>query len=230
MERQINVLIVEDEERLAAILRMQLEEVGFRVKIAVDGYHAKRMIEENSFNLILLDIHLPFINGYDLCQEIRSVNQDIPIIMITALGTNEQKLIGFQVGADDYIVKPYEFNELHARINVFLRRSDNTVKPNIICVSDLVINADQRTASRGGKSIILTAKEYSLLEYLVQNFGKVLGRDEIIEKVWGIDFDPGTNIIDVYINYLRKKIDKDYPTKLIHTKFGFGFYMAENEI
>lgn len=230
MDSRINILIVEDEERLASILRNQLEEVGFWVKIAADGYQAKRMIDNFSFSLILLDIHIPFVNGYDLCQEIRTKDKDIPIIMLTALGTLDQKLTGFQSGADDYIIKPYEFNELHARINVFLRRTDNVVKHNFIMVSDLIINTEQKTASRGGKTISLTAKEYSLLEFLALNFERVLNRDEIIEKVWGIDFDPGTNIIDVYINYLRKKVDKDFQIKLIHTKFGFGFYMAEHEI
>jgi two-component system, OmpR family, copper resistance phosphate regulon response regulator CusR len=226
----INILIVEDEQRLAEIMKKQLAEYAFDVDIALDGYIGKQMVEKNAYNLIILDINLPLINGYDLCKEIRSTNSNIPIIMLTALGTSDNKLAGFEVGADDYIIKPFDFRELLARINVFLRRSDvigTTVK---LRIADLEMDLDTKTVTRSNKKIELTAKESSLLEMFLKNKEKLLSREFIIENVWGIDFDPNTNIIDVYVNYLRKKIDKDYEPKLIHTKFGFGFYCSEKEL
>lgn len=227
----INVLIVEDEQRLADILKKQLEESGFNADIANDGYAGKQLIEKNKYNIIILDINLPLINGYDLCREIRKMNSNIPIIMLTAYGTPDNKLNGFEVGADDYVVKPFDFRELLARINVFLRRSDsnvNTVEK--VGIADLEMDLKTKTVIRAGKKIDLTAKESLLLETFLKNNGKLLTREFIIEKVWGIDFDPNTNIIDVYVNYLRKKVDKDFEPKLIHTKFGFGFYCSEKEM
>lgn len=226
----IKILIVEDEERLAGVLSKQFEESGFLVDIAIDGYEGRRKIELNQYNLVILDINLPLINGYDLCREIRKVNNNIPIIMLTALGTTENKLTGFDAGADDYVLKPFNFKELLARVNVFLRRSESPVESEKLEVADLSIDLKSKTVTRSGKRIDLTAKEFSLLEVLVRNKSQILNRDFIIENVWGIDFDPGTNVIDVYINYLRKKVDKDYDPKLIHTKYGFGFYCSETEL
>ncbi|HBC77885.1 MAG TPA: DNA-binding response regulator [Bacteroidales bacterium] len=227
----INILIVEDEQRLADILKMQLEESGFNAKIAYDGYTGKQLVEKNKYNLIILDINLPLINGYDLCKEIRKTNSNIPIIMLTAFGMPDNKLTGFDAGADDYIVKPFDFRELLARINVFLRRSDaNLETTDKIGIADLEMDLNTKTVTRSNKKIELTAKESLLLETFLKNKDKLLTRELIIEKVWGIDFDPNTNIIDVYVNYLRKKIDKDFKPKLIHTKFGFGFYCSEKEI
>jgi DNA-binding response OmpR family regulator len=227
----INILIVEDELRLAEILKKQLEESGFNVEVAHDGYAGKQLVENNVFNLIILDINLPLINGYDLCKEIRKKNSGIPIIMLTAFSTADNKLTGFDVGADDYVVKPFDFRELLARINVFLRRTDSkVVKHEKIGISDLEMDLRTKTVTRAHKKIDLTAKESALLETFLKNKEKLLTREFIIEKVWGIDFDPSTNIIDVYVNYLRKKIDKDYEPKLIHTKYGFGFYCADKEI
>jgi two-component system copper resistance phosphate regulon response regulator CusR len=209
MMENINILIVEDEQRLAEILKKQLEESGFKTEIAYDGYTGKQLVEKNKYNLIILDINLPIINGYDLCKEIRKTNSNIPIIMLTAFGTPENKLTGFDAGADDYIVKPFDYRELLARINVFLRRSDsNLYTTEKIGIADLEMDFNTKTVTRSNKKIELT----------------------VIEQVWGIDFDPNTNIIDVYVNYLRKKIDKDFKPKLIHTKFGFGFYCSEKEI
>jgi len=227
----INILIVEDEQRLAEILKKQLVESGFSVDIAFDGYIGKQKVESNRYNLIVLDINLPLINGYDLCKEIRKKNSGIPIIMLTAFSTADNKLTGFDVGADDYVVKPFDFRELLARINVFLRRTDSkVVKHEKIGISDLEMDLRTKTVTRAHKKIDLTAKESSLLETFLKNKEKLLTREFIIEQVWGIDFDPSTNIIDVYVNYLRKKIDKDYEPKLIHTKYGFGFYCADKEI
>jgi two-component system, OmpR family, copper resistance phosphate regulon response regulator CusR len=227
----INILIVEDEQRLADILKKQLVESGFNADIAYDGYVGKQLAEKNKYNLIILDINLPLINGYDLCREIRKTNNNIPIIMLTALGTPDNKIAGFDVGADDYIVKPFDFRELLARVNVFIRRSDsNVMTPEKIGIADLEMELNTKTVTRGDKKIDLTAKESLLLETFLKNKEKLLTREFIIEQVWGIEFDPNTNIIDVYVNYLRKKIDKDFEPKLIHTKFGFGFYCSDKEI
>ena len=226
----INILIVEDEQRLAEIMKKQLEESGFCVDIAFDGYMGRQMVERNSYNLIILDINLPLINGYDLCKEIRKTNRSIPIIMLTALGTPDNRVAGFDVGADDYVVKPFDFRELLARINVFLRRSDVMNIPEKLIIGDLEMDLSTKKVTRANKKIDLTAKESSLLEFFMKNKEKLLTREIIIEHVWGIDFDPNTNIIDVYVNYLRKKIDKDFEPKLIHTKYGFGFYCSDKEI
>jgi DNA-binding response OmpR family regulator len=225
------ILIVEDEQRLAEIIQKQLEEAGFIADIASDGYVGKRMVELNEYDLIVLDINLPLMNGYELCKEIRKTNHKIPIIMLTALGTSDNKLIGFEAGADDYVLKPFDFRELLARINVFLKRSaSDFAPPSVLKVADLEMNLETKTVSRANKKIDLTSKEFSLLETFLKNKGKLLSREYIIEKVWDLDFETGTNIIDVYVNYLRKKIDKDFEPKLIHTKYGFGFYCSETEI
>lgn len=224
------ILIVEDEVRLAEILKKQLEEAGFEVQVANDGYIGKKNISEKRYDLVILDINLPVINGYDLCREIRKVDSSIPIIMLTALATSDNKISGFESGADDYVTKPYDIRELLARINVFLKRSEIDTRSETISLADLEMNLINKTVTRSGKKIVLTVKEFALLEIFLKNKGKLLSRESIISQVWGIDFDPGTNVIDVYVNYLRKKIDKDFETKLIHTKFGFGFYCDENEI
>jgi two-component system copper resistance phosphate regulon response regulator CusR len=226
----INILIVEDEQRLAEILKRQLEDSGFNAEIAYDGYVGKQLIEKNTYNLIILDINLPLLNGYDLCKEIRKTNSKIPIIMLTALGTLDNKVVGFDAGADDYVTKPFDFRELLARVNVFLRRSGTENITEKLEIADLEMDLNTKTVTRAQKRIDLTAKESLLLETFLKNKDKLLTREFIIEQVWGIDFDPSTNIIDVYVNYLRKKIDKDFEPKLIHTKFGFGFYCSTKEI
>lgn len=227
----INMLIVEDEQRLAGLLKKQFEEIGYNIEIANDGYIGKQLVEKNVYNLIILDISLPLINGYDLCKEIRKTNGNTPIIMLTAFSTADNKLAGFDAGADDYIVKPFDFRELLARVNVFLRRptSTNSVVEKLK-IADLELDLNSKTVYRAQNKIDLTAKEFLLLETFLKNVNKLLSREFIIQQVWGIDFDPNTNIIDVYVNYLRKKIDKDYEPKLIHTKHGFGFYCSEKEL
>ena len=227
----INLLVVEDEQRLADILQKHLEDSGFNVDTAYDGYIGKQLVEKYNYNLIILDLNLPLISGYDLCREIREKDSKIPIIMLTAFGTPDNKISGFEAGADDYIVKPFDLRELSARVNVFLRRSDlNPVTPDKIGIANLAMDLNTKKVTRANKKIELTAKEFLLLETFLKNKEKLLTREFIIEKVWGIEFDPSTNIIDVYVNYLRKKIDRDYEPKLIHTKFGFGFYCSDKEI
>lgn len=227
---EISILIVEDEQRLAGILKKQLEDAGFCAEIACDGYMGKQLAEKNSYNLIILDINIPLLNGFDLCKEIRKINSRIPIIMLTAFSTSDSKVAGFDAGADDYVTKPFDFRELLARVNVFLRRTVTTDSTDKLIIADLEMDMNTKTVKRADKKIDLTAKESLLLETFIKNRDKLLTRDFIIENVWGIDFDPSTNIIDVYVNYLRKKIDKDFEPKLIHNKFGFGFYCSEKEL
>lgn len=225
------ILVVEDEQRLAEILQKQMHESGFQTDIASDGYVGKKMIEKTDYDLVILDINMPLMNGYDLCKEIRKTNSKTPIIMLTALGTQENKLIGFDAGADDYVLKPFDFRELLARINVFLKRSNSALNSDRkLRIADFELDLDSKTAVRSGNRIELTSKEFALMEILLKNKNKVLTREYIIENVWNLDFETGTNIIDVYVNYLRKKVDKDYEPKLIHTKFGFGFYCGEKEL
>lgn len=228
--QDVRIILIEDELRLAEILGAQLKDNGFRVDIALDGYQGKKLLDENSYELVLLDINLPLINGYDLCRDIRNKNTEVPILMITALGTSDHKWKGFEAGADDYIVKPIDFRELLARIRVFLRRSAVKQDAEVLQVADLEMDISTKSVTRAGKKIDLTVRETALLETFLRNKGELLSREFIIEQVWGIDFDPGTNIIDVYVNYLRKKIDKGFEIRLIHTKFGFGFYLSDHEI
>jgi two-component system, OmpR family, copper resistance phosphate regulon response regulator CusR len=228
---ETHILIVEDELRLAEILQKQLQESGFKADVANDGYVGKRMIENSEYDLVVLDINLPLMNGYELCKEIRKRNSKIPIIMLTALGTSDNKLIGFEAGADDYVLKPFDYRELLARINVFLKRKNITVtESRKLSIADFEMDLDSKTATRAGKKIDLTSKEFALMETFLLNKNKLLSREFIIEKVWDLDFETGTNIIDVYVNYLRKKIDKNFEPKIIHTKFGFGFYCSEKEL
>jgi two-component system copper resistance phosphate regulon response regulator CusR len=227
----INILIVEDEHRLAEILQKQFANIGFMADIANDGYAGKKMAEQNNYDLIILDINLPLLNGYELCKDIRKTNSRIPILMLTALGTYDNKIMGFDAGADDYVIKPFDFRELLARVNVFIKRSNISIpETRKLSIADFELDLDTKTAVRGGKKIELTLKEFALMETFLKNKNKLLTREYIIEKVWNIDFETGTNIIDVYVNYLRKKIDKDFEPKIIHTKFGFGFYCSETEL
>lgn len=223
------ILIIEDEQRLADVIAKQLQEKGFATEVAWDGYIGRQLVMHQHYSLIILDVNIPVINGYDLCREIRKINSGVPVIMLTALGATDQKIEGFDAGADDYLVKPFDFRELLARINVFLRRSESAPNTETLTIADLVMNLSDKTVYRAQQKIELTNKEFALLEEFLKNKGKLLSREQIIENVWGIDFDPGTNIIDVYINYLRKKIDRDFEPKLIHTRFGKGFYCSETE-
>lgn len=222
----MKILIVEDEPKVTEFLKKGLEEQGHEVDIAFDGQMGERLALKNIYDIILLDVVLPQINGYELCKIIRKKNQEVPIVMLTALGSTDDKLTGFDSGADDYLVKPFEFKELIARINALTKRITGVIHTqNNIKVSDLTLNLDKKNALRGGRVIELTAKEFALLEYLMRNKGRVVSRAEIAEKIWQITFDTGTNVVDVYINTLRKKIETDSNNKLIHTKIGLGYYL-----
>ncbi|MDJ1467974.1 response regulator transcription factor [Cytophagaceae bacterium YF14B1] len=228
----MNILVVEDDERVAELIKRGLEEQGYDVTLAYDGQIGKKLIQQQEFTLVILDIILPKINGLELCQQIRKIKPSLPIIMLTALGTTNDKVEGFDAGADDYLVKPFDLRELYVRIRARLNRNswDTQSLGFLLKYADLEVNVDTKTVTRSGKSIQLTPKEYKLLEYMMRNAGRLLTRTEIAEKVWDTFFDTGTNFIDVYINYLRKKIDKDFDVKLIHTKTGMGFIFREEPL
>lgn len=220
----MRILIVEDEPRVVAFLTKGLEEQGYDISVAYDGQIGERLATKEQFDLIILDVVLPLINGLELCRKIRDVNEVVPILMLTALGTTDDKILGFDAGADDYLVKPFEFIELLARIKALTKRSTGVIQSSHrLKAADLEIDLDKKIAIRGGKTIELTAKEFSLLEYLMRNRGRVVSRADISEKVWDISFDTGTNVVDVYVNILRKKIEKGFENKLIHTRIGMGY-------
>ncbi len=223
----MEILVIEDESKIARNIKQGLEENGYFVEVAFDGIIGLRLGLQKRFDLIVLDAILPGKNGFEICQEIRAIDTNIKIIMLTALGTTEDKIEGLEAGADDYLVKPFEFRELLARIKSLLRRSDFSQKTQILKIGDLELNLAMKCASRDNERIDLTAKEFALLELLMKNKGKILSRYEIVEKVWDLNFDPGTNVVEVYINILRKKVDKGYDTKLIHNKIGHGYYISE---
>lgn len=229
--RTVKILVVEDEPKVANAIQQGLEENGLMADVAYDGLMGKKMALNNEYHLAILDINLPYLNGYELCAEIRNHNPKIPIIMLTALGAMEDKIQAFGTGADDYIVKPFDFRELLARVQVFLKRSstntESQTKVNKLKVADLEIDDVSKTVVRAGQQIELTAKEFALLLYLVRNKGRVVSRADIAEKIWDITFDTGTNVIDVYVNFLRKKVDKNFSTKLIHTRPGMGYIVKE---
>lgn len=221
----MHVLIVEDDERLASLIKRVLEENDYHSTIAYDGMLGLKLAQQHDYDLIITDIVLPKMDGIEMCQTLRLAKPYVPIIMLTALGTTDDKIEGFDAGADDYLVKPFDFRELHVRIRALLKRGNNgnKVQGFLLTYADLVINNQTKTVSRSGIEINLTPKEFKLLEYMVENSDRLLSRAEIAEKVWDTHFDTGTNFIDVYVNYLRKKIDRDFETKLIHTKPGMGF-------
>jgi two-component system, OmpR family, copper resistance phosphate regulon response regulator CusR len=226
----IKVLIVEDEPKVAAFIKNGLEENNYKVDVAYDGIAGKNIALSHKHGVIILDLNLPKLNGFQLCKIIRDDNPNVPILMLTALGGIDEKVKGFEVGADDYLLKPFEFAELLARLRALLKRAQlKNTNQNILNIDDLSINRNAKSVSRAGKTIELTAKEYSLLEYLALNMGRVIPRIELTENVWDINFDTGTNVVDVYINFLRKKIDTGYPKKLIHTKIGLGYLLKAEE-
>ncbi len=221
------ILIIEDDPRMSALLRRGLEEEGFSVAQAHDGLTGKDIALQEDFALLIVDVMLPTLDGLSLCRQIRKARPRLPILMLTALGTTDDKVSGLDAGADDYLVKPFEMRELVARIRALLRRYAERPNPDdaLLTFADLTMNLNTRTVQRQGREIVLTPKEFKLLEYFLKNPNRVLTRAEIAENVWGIHFDTGTNFIDVYINYLRNKVDKGFDQKLIHTRPGMGFIL-----
>jgi DNA-binding response OmpR family regulator len=224
----MSILIIEDEPKLAEFIRQGLEENGYSTEIALDGKLGLAKALESNFDLIILDVIIPEVSGIDVCKGIRTEKPNMPVIMLTALDTLSDKQRGFDAGADDYLVKPFEFRELLMRVKALTRRvSVSSLSSHLLKVKDLELDLDLKLARRGGKEIALTAKEYQLLEFLMRNKNRVLSRSEIATKVWEINFDTGTNIIDVYINFLRKKIDAGFDLKLIQTQIGMGYIFKD---
>jgi len=228
----VKILLIEDDQRMAGLIQRGLEEQGFAPTLAYDGLSGRKLALQNDYGLIITDIVLPKMDGLDLCRQIRESRPDTPVIMLTALGTTDDKVEGFDAGADDYLVKPFEMRELLARVRALLKRNGKTANAAsaVLRFADLEMNLHSKTVRRNGTEIRLTPKEFALLAYMLQNPERVLSRTEIAEKVWDTHFDTGTNFIDVYINYLRKKIDKNFGGKLIHTRPGMGFVLRSDEL
>ncbi|MCE2743168.1 MAG: response regulator transcription factor [Fluviicola sp.] len=224
----MNILIIEDEVNLANSLKLGLEENGYDVDLAFNGNDGLTKALSQKYQVIISDIKLPDITGLEFCTLYRQYNSETPILFLTALGTTEDKLRGFDVGADDYLIKPFSFDELLARIKVMSKRYNvQSNIPTLLQADDLILNMDSKTAERNGIQINLTAKEFDLIVYLIQNKNKIISKKEIAEKVWGINFETGTNSIEVYVNFTRNKIDKDFETKLIQTIHGRGYMIKD---
>lgn len=226
-----HILVIEDDIRVAELLQRSLQDQNFTVDLAYDGYMGKKLALQKKYHLIITDVILPKINGIDLCKDLKRNLPNTPIIMLTALGTTDDKVEGFDAGADDYLVKPFELRELYVRIRALLKRFENSSERSIhiLKYADLEIDLNLKKFKRAGQEIHLTPKEFNLMQFMMENPERVLSRTEISEKVWDTHFDTGTNFIDVYINYLRKKIELDVNNKLIHTKSGMGFILKQNE-
>ncbi|MBD2701159.1 response regulator transcription factor [Spirosoma sp. BT702] len=220
----MKILLIEDEVKTLQSIRQGLEEHQWDVDIAYDGNMGFQLATRSSYALIISDIILPGLNGLELCRKLREANVATPILMLTALSTTDDKIVGLDAGADDYLVKPFEFGELMARVRALTRRSSGLVQStNLLKIADLELNPDTKQVIRAGKEITLTAKEFQLLEYFLRNQGRVISKVELAERLWDLTFDTGTNIIEVYINFLRKKVDKDFEPKLLHTQIGMGY-------
>ncbi|WP_207434348.1 response regulator transcription factor [Sabulibacter ruber] len=225
----MKVLVIEDEPNVAAFIKRGLQEQTFEVEVAYDGITGKRLALQNEYQVIVMDIILPHLSGLDLCRQLRLEQLRTPILLLTALGTTDDIVDGLEAGADDYLTKPFKFKELLARVRALVRRAEPVQATNILKVGDLTMNLDSKEVSRSGKEINLTAREFALLEYFLKRKGKVLSRVDLLENVWDLNFDLGSNVVDVYVNYLRNKIDKEFQTKLLHTVVGMGYMLKEPE-
>lgn len=222
------ILLIEDEKNVASFIKKGLEEEGFEVSVALDGLVGWNMAKSDRYDLLIIDRMLPEMNGTEICRRVREkYGFDLPVLMLTALASTDDIVAGLDTGADDYLTKPFHFRELMARINAMLRRFQQKAGNKIYRIADLVLDDDSKTVTRAGQNIQLTSKEYRLLLYFITNIKRVLSREQILEHVWNVEFDMGTNTVDVYINYLRNKIDKNFSPKLIHTIIGMGYVMKE---
>ncbi len=223
----MKILLIEDEVKTLAFIKRGLEENGYDVDTASDGIAGKELALSKTFDIIISDIILPGLNGRDLCRELRAAKIQTPLLMLTALGGADHVVEGLDSGADDYLSKPFEFKELLARIRTLSKRLILPKGDKNLSIADLEMDLTARRVKRANRDIVLTAKEFALLEFFLRNRDKVLSRAEISSKVWNLDFDTGTNMVEVYVNYLRKKIDRDFEKKLIHTQFGMGYILKE---
>ena len=225
-EEKIRILVVEDEKKLAHSLARQLSRAGYEVELASNGVVASAKSRSRRFDLILLDLKLPKKSGLEVLQELRARSYAMPVLIISARDKVEDRVHGLRLGADDYLIKPFDSGELLARVEAVLRRA-GAFRISILHAQDLTLDVVQRTVRRGGKELALTQKEFALLEYFLRNKNQILTRKRIAEQVWGYKFDTGTNIVDVYVSYLRKKIDEGYSQKLLHTRHGEGFVLMD---
>ncbi|RSK48997.1 response regulator transcription factor [Hymenobacter rigui] len=224
----MKILLVEDEPKVASFLHQGLTEQHHTVDLAADGLLGLRLAQSNSYDLIILDTLLPGLSGLEVCRQVRTQDTSVPILMLTALGETDDKIRGLDAGADDYLVKPFAFQELLARIRALTRRRHESPSADLVLrLADLTLDPSRKVVQRAGQTIQLTAREFALLEYLLRNQNRVVSRVDILEHVWETSFDTGSNVIDVYINFLRKKLDKDFTPKLIHTLVGMGYVMKE---
>ncbi len=224
----MRVLIIEDEKKLAEILKKGLEEHSFTVDLSFDGEEGLYMAENYPFDALILDIMLPVMDGFTILEKLRERDIEVPVLLLTARGEVKDRIRGLNRGADDYIAKPFDFSELLARLKAVIRRHKGKASP-LIEVGDLMIDINSHSVRRGGVDMRLSAREYVILEYLALNRGKVVSRSELIEHVYDTDFDLDSNVIDVYINYLRNKIDRGFDKQLIHTMRGVGYIIKERE-
>ena len=226
----MKLLLIEDEPSVVSFIRRYLTEAGYDVSVALDGYEGLQMATDYTFQLIILDVMLPGMNGIAVCRQLRKQQNVTPILMLTALGSTENVVAGLDSGADDYLVKPFKQAELLARIRSLLRRQPETSAPSsVLKIADLELDLHTKSAGRGSETISLTATEYRLLEYMMRNPRRVLSRMEILENVWGIDFNMNTKVVDVYVNYLRKKVNRKGQSTLIQTVVGMGYMLKEEE-
>ncbi|HYF02953.1 MAG TPA: response regulator transcription factor [Patescibacteria group bacterium] len=225
----MKILLVEDEEKLASFVKQGLQEQSYIVDVAYDGLDGKNKALKNRYDLIIVDLMLPKKSGFALCKAIRAYDSDVMILILTALESTRDKIQAFESGADDYLTKPFDFRELLLRIRaLFRRKTTRETGGNLLQISDLELDPVGKIVKRGGKRIELTAKEFTLLEYLLLNQNRVVSRVDILENVWETDFDPQSNTVEVYINFLRRKIDKNFTSKLIHTVIGMGYVLRED--
>ncbi len=226
----MKVLLVEDEAAVVSLMKRSLSEQGMEVSVALDGNMGMKMATDNVFDVVILDIMLPGINGLDICRLLRTNKVNVPILMLTALGSTENVVAGLDAGADDYLPKPFKLTELHARLRALGRRKGGIpIQDNKLSFCGLTLDTSSKAVFRDGNPINLTATELKLLEFFLRNPNRVLSRVEILEHVWDINFNLGTNVVDVYVNYLRKKIDRNYNTRLIHTMVGMGYMLKQGE-
>jgi len=224
----LKILLIEDEQHVASFIRKGLEENGIQVAQAFDGVTGLSMALSETYDVIILDIVMPGMNGLEVCKKLRNEHGDqTPVLMLTALGTTDDIVDGLTIGADDYLTKPFKFKELMARVQALGRRK--VIVNKTLSVNDLKLDTDAKEVFRSNKRIDLTAREFRLLEYLLLNKNRVVSRTDILENVWDINHDLGTNVVDVYINYLRKKIDHDFPTPLIKTVVGMGYTIKDTD-
>lgn len=224
----VKILLIEDEPKTVQSLKQGLEENNYAVEVAYDGLMGYQLATRNTYQLIISDIIIPGLNGLELCRKLRIEGVQTPILMLTALSTTDDKIEGFDAGADDYLAKPFDFKEFLARVKALIKRSNQTmIEAQVLKFADLELDLSSKIVSRSGQKINLTAKEFQLMEYFLRNQEKVISKAEIAENIWEVEDENSSNLIEVYVNYLRKKVDKGFSSKLIHTQFGMGYILRQ---